>query len=109
MGVRISSAHFLARATRLAPDVTERYSVIAIGRRDDRRAGDFSHIFVLYLNLCAGRRRWPFHAEAGEFAMDVPARANALHDLLAHIAALAEVKRAVLLGLLRKIALADVL
>src|SRR5438132_425451 len=40
--------------------------------------------------------------------MDFAARVNALDDLLPHVTSLAEVQRALLRGLLRKVALADV-
>ena len=63
----------------------------------------------------AGRRGVPFMRkdEAGKGAVQVASRVDALDDLLAEIAAFAEVQRAGLLagggGLLRKLALADVL
>src|SRR5581483_11101292 len=43
------------------------------------------------------------------FAMHLAAGANALHDLLAEVAALLEIQSLVLLGLLRQLSLADVL
>src|SRR5664279_5760359 len=77
-----------------------------------RRAGYLSHILVVGTDLASRRRKLPnrmsLHFEASEHAMHVAARADSLHDLLPDVAALGEIQRVLLSGLLRQIAFAKI-
>src|SRR5262249_18986024 len=50
-----------------------------------------------------------FELKAGKLAMHLATRADTLHDLLANVTAFVEVERLGLAGLLREVAVADVL
>src|SRR5258708_16741935 len=71
-------------------------------------AGDFGDHASLGLDL-AGLRQRVLKLKAGEPAVYLSAGANALHDLLADVAALGKVQGLVLFGFLRQIFFPDIL
>src|SRR5262249_17770234 len=92
-----------------AADVTQRQRLArAVRLEQGGDAGQLAHVLAVRLQLRAGRGG-ALQSKAGELAVHLAARADALHNLLPHVAALGEVQRLVLLSLLRQVALADVL
>ena len=85
------------RLTRLLAIITTLAVLVAACglARQESRASDLAHLFfpadVGHNYLRAHRDRAVLRNEAGEFTMHVPARPDPLHDLLPHIATLAEV------------------
>src|ERR1700722_16328108 len=76
-----------------------------------RNCGDtrqLANFFAVSLQLGAGGREFSVEAKTGEGAMHVAAGGNPLHYFLAQVAALGEVERAVLRGLLGELAVSSV-
>src|SRR5580704_4078312 len=101
--------NFAPRNAGLAPNVSQSNRPLARRRVQRSNAGDLAGFLFrrddLFSSCDCGSA---FHQKAGELAMYVSARANALHNLLPYITALAEIERAHLLSLLRQVALANV-
>src|SRR5882724_2319429 len=68
---------------------------------------NLAHFLAVSLNLVSGRARCR-QFKTRKHAMHLSTRANTFHNLLAYIASLGKVQRALLTGFLRQIALADV-
>ena len=78
------------------------------GPRNGRGGRDLTHILLASLNFRARLGHRSVHSEPGKHPMNAAARSYALDDLLADIAAFAEVQRVLLAGFLGQVALPNV-
>src|SRR5262249_7765872 len=92
----------------LTADVAHPNMFFALGARPGYGACALGECAAVAIKL-PWRRQTAFELKAGKLAMHLAARADALHNLLANVTALGEVKRLRLPGLLGQIAVADVL
>src|SRR5215472_1671295 len=100
--------HIRAGFSHLATNVAHPNIPFTCTQGNGGRAGDLGQGPPLSLML-AQCRRTIFELEPHEFSMHLAARTYAFHDLLANVASLAEIQGLSLPGLLRQIAVTDIL
>src|SRR5271166_3763633 len=92
----------------LASQITQCDRAISAGQRQNRVARDLAHFFFLGHDLRSRFGERALYLERRELPVHSALRADALHNLLADIAALGEIQRTSLAGFLWQVALADV-
>jgi len=103
-GIRQSEGAGLRVGQGLATEVAEgKLHGARSGEMDGCDAGELSHWLAVGFECDAGGGQGSGESEAGEGAMHIAARVDALDDLLAEVAAFGEVEGARLAGLLRQV------
>src|SRR5690349_18937111 len=92
----------------LAARVAKRQLYGVVAERNCAYCSQLAGLFTVCFQCRASGGKRAFEAKAGEGAVNVAARADALDDLLPEVAALGKVQRTCLAGLLRQLAVADI-
>src|SRR6476660_2675970 len=100
--------HELAWRCDFAADVAQRHPALTTRQGQGSGAGNFSDLLAFHQDLASRRGQRPVNFKAGEFAAHLAARPDALHDLLANVAAFGKIEGAFLLRFLGQVAFADV-
>src|SRR6476620_11764877 len=106
--LRLSSYVLFSSDHQLAAAVSQRDCAVAFISRQCCRACQLRDVFTFMLNAETRRRNCTFDLESRKHPMHRAPRADTLNNFLSDVAALIEIQRAVLTGLLRQVLLSDV-